>query len=104
MKRDLGKLVTEKERNYVLGREICFDQPSYAIQVRNEDWKSYDEWQSAFELGIECNLLKSNVFLVVVCVCVYIYIYIYVYICIYMYICIIFFCTCSWYFHFMLIA
>ena len=43
------KLVREEEEeNSILGEEFAQISPSYANQIKNEDWRSRHGWLSAF--------------------------------------------------------
>jgi len=42
------RLVREEKENFVLRRRTCSISPSYAIQIKKEDWRSCHEWLSAF--------------------------------------------------------
>ena len=43
------KLVREREKKPLfLGEELTQISPFYAIQIKNEDWRSCHEWLSAF--------------------------------------------------------
>jgi len=42
------RLVREEVENSILRKELAQISPSYAIQIKNEDWRSCHEWLSAF--------------------------------------------------------
>jgi len=43
-----GRLVREENENSILREELALISPSYAIQIKNEDWRSCHEWLSDF--------------------------------------------------------
>jgi len=44
----IERLVREKEENSILEEEFAQINPSYADQIKNEDWRTCHEWLSAF--------------------------------------------------------